>query len=176
MKKEEKKGISAVIGTIILIAIVMAAGILVWVVINNTVRDKLEGVGSCTDVFDKVTLNTAYTCINTSSVYGTSDVIFSINRQDIEINKIVVSVSGGGSTKSFEISTEAETFTNLINYPYGSGLSVSLPGKNEGKTYIHNGTELSSVDEISIAPVVGDKQCDISDSVTDIGSCSIVLS
>ena len=167
---QNKRGLSGIVATVILIALVMAASILVWTVVNNLVRGKLEGAGSCIDIFDKVTLNPAYTCFES----GQQDFIFSISRTDIDLDAIVVLISGGGTTKSFTLTNESLSITDLK--PFSGSGNVKMPGKNEGLTYNYTGNAFSSVpDSIKIAPVIGKKQCSASDEITQIESCSIVL-
>ncbi len=164
---ENKKGISGVLAAVVMIALVMVAGTIVWTVVNNMVKEKLEGSGSCINIFEKVSLNLAYTCFDTQ----TTNVIFSISRKDIELDAIVVFITGGGSTKSFRFD-ETGVDSNEID-GYSEDTDRSMPGKNEGKTYKFTGTAFPAIpDSIEIAPVIGEKQCGVSDEITEIPTCS----
>ncbi len=81
-----KRGISGVVAAVILIALVMAATAIVWVVVNNLIETKLKGAESCLDIFEKATLNSRYTCYNSSS----NRFLFSINLGDIDVDEILV--------------------------------------------------------------------------------------
>lgn len=163
---KNKKGISGVLAAVIMIALVMVAGTIVWTVVNNMVKEKLEGAGSCINIFDKVSLNLAYTCFD-----DTTNVIFSISRKDIDIDAIVVLITGGGSTKSFRFDENGVDSIDIIEYSADAG--TSMPGKNEGKTYKYTGTAFQTTpDSIEIAPVIGEKQCGVSDEITEIPTCS----
>lgn len=163
-KKSElnKKGISGVIVTVLMIALVLAVVVIVWNVINNLVGEKLEEAESCFDIFGKVSLNSQYTCYDSTN----DEVRFSVNVGDIALNKVIVSISAEGSTTSYELSSEDNS--NLDSYPT-SGQAVTIPGKNSGKTYTADYT--SKPDKIQIIPVVGIQQCEVADSVADIEEC-----
>jgi len=160
--KKNRKGISGVVAAVIMIALVMAVGVIVWVVIRNLIVNKLENVGSCVEVFDKVTINSRYTCYDTSE----DEFHFSIKVGDIEVEKILVAISSEGSTNSYELSDVDND--DLDSYP-DSGDDVLVPGKNSGRTYILSIS--TQPDYIEIAPIVNGQQCEISDSLFEIDSC-----
>src|SRR3989344_5177152 len=68
--KFNKKGLSQVVTTVILIALALAAVAVVWVVVNNLVNKKLSEAGTCADIIDKVELNSMYSCYNTCERYN----------------------------------------------------------------------------------------------------------
>lgn len=90
-KIKNKKAISGVIAAVIMIAVVMAAVIIVWGAVIPMVREQLKGTESCFGIFEKVTINSMYTCYNSSS----NSFQFSINIGDIDVEKVIVSISGG---------------------------------------------------------------------------------
>ncbi len=162
--KMNSKGISAIIATVILIALTMAVVAIVWGVVTNLVSEQLEESGSCFNIFGKIELNRAYTCYNTSS----NEFLFSVNVGDIDVEKIVVSISGQGTTKSYTL-TDSEEDIGLLKYPSKNPL-VEKPGKNSGLTYISNDFS-SKPDSIRISPVIGNTQCEVIDSMQVIESC-----
>jgi hypothetical protein len=170
IKKNNKKAISGIVAAVIMIALVMAIGGIVWAVVSNLVTEQLEEAGSCFDIFDKVSINNKYTCWN----YSSNETLFSINVADAEIDKIVVSITGEGTTKSFELSAD-EGSDELKYFPdgeYGNPLAYA-PGKNEGRTYITDFFK-SNPDSIVVYPVVGKKQCDVADTLTSIDPCILL--
>ncbi len=168
----QKKGLSGVIAAVILIALVMVTTAIIWTVVNNLITEKLEGAESCFDIFEKVTINNRYTCYN----YSSNQLQFSINIGDIKIDEVLVAVSGKGTTTSFKLSNEVLNIPDLTNYPSGS-IGVRLPGKNSGLTYFFDmsGSGFSEKpDLIKIIPIIGQKQCEASDSLSEIDNCLLL--
>lgn len=165
---DNKKGVSTIIVTVILVALVMVIGAVVWTIVNNLIRGQTKGMESCFGVFDKVTINEIYTCYNDNA----DSVSFSLSLGDIDVEKVIVVISSVGETKSFEITNTEQTIANLANYGsigFGTDL-IKLPSKNGGKTYITN-YFTTSPDSIKIAPVIKGKQCEASDELTQIEDC-----
>ena len=172
----EKKAISGIITAVVMIALVMAASSIVWTIVNNIVREKLDEAGSCFDTFEKVTINNKYTCYNITKPESgdPNELQISISVADIELTELLVSVSGKeGNSKSFKLSKNpiTEDYLRLYSGPYGAPLS--LPQKNSGTTYVLDTSKagISSPSSIQVAPVVGGKQCEVSDSLQDIDNC-----
>lgn len=160
-----KRGVSGVITVVILVGLVMVTTAIVWTVVNGLVSDRIGDAEACFGNFEKVTLNNRYTCYDSSS----NETMFSINIGDIEVDSVIVSISSEGATKGYTITDEVTNIEGLTNYSGGD--DVIIPGKNSGLTYI--ATEYSSEpDSINIKPVINGKQCDISDSIIEIDSCS----
>ena len=165
---KNKKGISGIVATVIMIALVMAAASIIWAVINNMMKEKTASVESCFGNFEKVTLNAMYTCYNSTN----NNIQFSINIGDVDVDGVLVAISSAGAVKSFEITNTATPITNLGPYPSGTG-DVELPGENAGKSYVTNYFD-DEPDLIEIAPIIGGTQCGVSDSISDIDDCSIL--
>jgi hypothetical protein len=160
-----KKGLSAIVITVILIALSMAAIVLVWVFVNNMIKGQIKSSESCFGNFDKVSINEQYTCYDAAA----QSIRFSLIVGDIDVDKIIVSVSSASAVKSYEITNTAGAVTGLLMYPSGS-TNIVLPGKNAGLTYRATGFT-STADLIQIAPVIGGTQCETSDSVSEIEPC-----
>jgi len=158
-----KHGLSGVITTIILIALVLAAVAIVWVTVQNLLTDRLDATQSCMNVFEKVEINELYTC------YDNPNFQFSINIKDITLDEVIVSVSGAGTTKGYTLTNIDQAISGLGPYPSGSG-DVKLPEKNSGLTYVSSDFS-STPDSIKITPVIDGNQCEVSDSVVEIYSC-----
>ena len=82
-----------------------------------------------------------------------------------------MTISAGGSSKSFEISPESSIQADLLRYPNRTTGAV-LPGKNAGLTYIATGID-ETPDWIKIAPYVEDKQCDVTDTIYGLEDCAL---
>ena len=171
MKKN--KGLSTVIATVLIILLVTISIGIVWKFISNIVNpDELEKAHSCFDVesSNTVTINSYYTCYNETFVQ------FSISIEDVDIDGLVVTILTGGNSKSFTLTNDLAVIANLKYYEGAYGNNVSLPGKNEGKTYVAQGFgDISKVDSIKIAPIVDGKQCGQSDATYQIDACYLFV-
>ena len=168
--RKEKGGISEVIVTVIMVGLVLAAIAIVWGVVNGLIKGKLKNTESCLGNLGEINIDSQYTCYDT---LANPDVFqFSISIGDAEnIQKIIVSISGAGATKSFELNASGKV-NNLANFEstgYGTDI-ISIPGKNEGKTYVTN-FFASKPDSMKIVPVINGQQCEISDALNEIDNC-----
>lgn len=160
---ENKKGLSGIVAAVIMIALVMAIGGIVWSVVTNLVSERLEDVGTCLDVLGKVNINGQYTCYDTSK----DEVFISIGVGDIDVEKIIIAVSGASSSSSYELN-ETGGSPQLKNYT--GGTEIKMPEKNSGLTYR---LAVERPDSIKVIPVIGGKQCDVTDSTSIISSCGL---
>ncbi len=166
---KNRKGLSEIIGTLIVIALVLLATTIVWGVVNNILKDKIKSSTSCFGNFGKMTLDKKYTCYDTSTNPG--KVRLSLNRGDVNLDEVLISVTNGVETKSFKISKTSQTVAGLT---YLNGTStVSLPPKNGGITYIYSWTS-DAPKTIQIAPVIDGEQCEVSDSISQIDNCNLL--
>lgn len=162
------KGVSGIIATIIMIALVLVIAGALWATINNLVGDKISSSESCFGNFGKVTLNKQFTCKDTVS----NEIDFAISRGDIDLDKILVSVEGPSGTKSFEITnSSAYSYVKMYNGAFNG--TLQLPDKNAGLTYSVGLVQIGITDAttIKIAPIINGNQCEVSDSVTSLNSC-----
>lgn len=169
-----KKALSAVIATLLLILLVVVAMTIVWTFVSKLVKDKTKGAESCFDVStsEKVTINDYYTCYDSEN----GEVQFSINLGDVEINGLVVSISTGDSSKIFILTNDEEIITDLRPYTGSIGDPVKLPEANGGLTYTASGfSGAERIEWIKIAPIVEDKQCDATDTTYEIDDCSALV-
>ncbi len=169
----KKRGMSAVIVTLILVALSIALIAVVWTVVSNIVNGQIGQAGACYGNYDKITLNHQYSCYGASSPQY---VQFSLKRGDIDLNSVIVSISGEGGSKTVTITSNATAIANLK--PYGSGNNfgdpVTLPSKNAGSTYVYNWTESYAPTSIEISPVISGSNCGISDSISALSDCRLL--
>tara|TARA_Y100000034_G_scaffold130823_1_gene190254 strand:- start:2302 stop:2835 length:534 start_codon:yes stop_codon:yes gene_type:complete len=166
--KKNKKGVSGIIATVIMIGLVIAIAAILWSVVNNLIGEQVSSSESCFGNFGKVTLNKQYVCKDSIA----NEIQFAINIGDIDVDSALVSVSGQSGTKSFEIKNSTTySYVKMFGGSYGGALQ--LPGENAGLTYVVGLTTLGITDatSIKIAPVLNGNQCEVSDSITSIGSC-----
>ena len=107
-----KRGISTIIGTIIMVALVMAAGAIIWGVISSSIEKQTESTQSCFNTFGKISIDGRYTCYDDDTP-GSEFFQFSITRGDIDLQEIVVLISSPGQTKSFVLNSTHTEIPNL---------------------------------------------------------------
>ena len=163
-----KRGLSELITTILMIAMVMGLAVVVWGVSRSLVNDKINQAQSCFGNFNQITISKQYTCINSTS----TEVKTSLSVGDVTIDGILVSISGASGAKSFTINN-GSSFSYVKPYGGSYGNSLTLPTKNSALTYLinYNTIGILDADSITIAPVINGKQCDVSDSLSKIDSC-----
>tara|TARA_Y100000310_G_scaffold342908_1_gene448197 strand:+ start:9603 stop:10121 length:519 start_codon:yes stop_codon:yes gene_type:complete len=161
----KKKGISGIVATVIMIALVVGITSVLWLVINNLVKDQISSSESCFGNFGEVTLNKQYTCKNSNEIQ------FAMNIGDISIDSVLISVSGQSGAKSFEIKNNSYSYVKMYSGSYNG--TLQLPGKNSGLTYVINlaGIGITDAKSIKIAPIINANQCEVSDSVIEISNC-----
>lgn len=173
MEKKYKKGISGVVATVMLIALVLVMVSIVWFMVNGIIEGRTEQASSCFKVVagNNVFINREYTCIQGDELR------ISVGIGDLEVDGILVSISDESNTKSFKL--EDGSSFNYVKYLSGDnyGESVDVPGLNSGKTYSVDLSILGieNPDIIRISPEIEENQCEVSDSVYEIPLCSILL-
>ena len=108
---ENKRGLSTIVSTMIMIVLVIVAVGIIWTVVKNLIEGKIKETESCFGIFEKVTLNNKYTCYNSSS----DEVQFSISIGEMDVDKILVLISSVQDSNSIEMYNGA-TYNNVKNY------------------------------------------------------------
>src|SRR5271157_5816029 len=124
MFSRNKRGISSIIATLLLIVLTIVLAGIVWSVVNGLVSQKISQSSACFGNFNTINLNGQYTCYNSSS----NSLQFSLNIGDIAVDGVVVSISSQSQSKSITITNTPQTISNL-SYYNGTTI-VILPGKN----------------------------------------------
>lgn len=164
----DKKGISGVIVMVLMIGLVVVAVSIVWGVVNSLLSDKLSSSEACFGNFDKVTIGKRYTCFDPDNNY----LRFSINIGEIDVEKVLISVSGDAGSVPKEVGKDDSTVADLTYYGVTPDSPINLPGKNEGKAYKLTWAQTNPPKMIEIAPTINGVQCDVTDSITLIDDCS----
>ncbi len=167
---KNRKGLSTVVITVLLISLSMIAMILVWTFVSGFIKTQIKGSESCFGNYDKIQLNGLYTCYENPAT-GIYNLRFSLTVGDVDVEKVVVSVSSSDAVKSYEITNINKTIDGLFMYPSGDA-NIRLPGKNAGLTYNATGF-ISTIDSIQIMPVIGGNTCEVSDSTEEIADCAL---
>ena len=165
-----RKAVSGVVTVVILIALAIAAGSLVWVFVDKTVGEGIEDSEACfgsSGNYGKVTINNYYTCYD----FLENEVRFSIDIGDIEIDSLLISASAGADTKTFELSYVEQIFVDLKYLNGDDAQPLTLPSKKGGATYVISDFS-EKPDSLQIAPTINNVQCGVTDSLTEIDFCS----
>ena len=164
-----KNGLSEVVTTVIMIALVLLASVLVWTIINNLIQGKIKDSESCFGNAEKVTLEKKNICYDESLI--PNKVRFAISLGDVDVDEVLVSISTDAETKSFKIGKNDLAIENLTYLDSSS--PVKLPNKNGGKTYLYQWAGFQPT-SLKIAPIIDGTQCEMSDSSSDIDSCLLL--
>lgn len=168
-----KKAVSPVITTILLILVAMAAvGIIAGFVIPF-IRENLRG--DCFQAIEQIEIDAGskYTCYRTiageDGTLGTADDYFlltvSVKRgaKPLGIESFKITVFGGGSSNSFDIREPStpESVAGKVAM-LGGGQILEVPKVGEMRTYQFNIT-LPEITSAELYPVVGGRQCNEAD-------------
>ncbi len=167
---KNKKGLSVVVASVLMIVLVLASIVIVWTAVRGMIQNRTDEAKDCFKVEfnDKVMINDDYTCYNSSN----ESVYVSIALADEPIDGLLISIESAGTSKGFELTNEVKTLNDVKNYPsYSNG--VKIPGENEGLTYYVTGFT-TGPDSIRISPKVGEYQCKVTDTVTQIEDCAFL--
>ena len=128
-----KKGISAIVATVLIILITVAAVTIIWAAIIPLVSDSLGEGTECLSADRSMMLeNKGYTCRNESD--NTINVHVSLGAEDVVLAGVQVLVSTGGSTVSEELDdtlllpkrNEAKVLTTGANVAYAGATGVAV--------------------------------------------------
>jgi len=162
---KNKRGLSAVITTLIMIALVIVLITIVWISVDRMAKGAMEGSESCFDIAGKANINNAYTC------WDGTDLQFSVSLKDINPDSILVTVSTIETTKSYKINADGlSTYSNVKNYDGTYGGELTALTNNSGRTYVTNDFT-SRPDSIELFLIFGEKQCSVSAALYEIRDC-----
>ena len=156
----QKKAVSAVVATVLIIMITVAAVAIIWTAIMPMVRNSIQKGNACFDAQSDVAIgiDSGRTCLNSSADNGNGTVYVQVKKGASDKFALVgldVSVSVAGNSYSERIKEEY------------------LPGNNEDRVVNVTGTVLkhniSMADRVKIAPIVSigntEEICDVSQEV-----------
>lgn len=154
-KMENKKGVSALIATVLLMLITVAAVSVIWGMIMPMLQEKItEASQSCISVKIGIDTKEGYTCYD--SVNKQLKVMVSRGPDEFKLAGLQIIAFVSGSSYKYEINDD-------------------IVGINEDKVYILNITA-GAVEQASVAPIlkVGNikRTCSITSRV-NINSCNI---
>lgn len=165
-----RSGLSQIVTTLLFIVLSLVAVGVVWGFVNNLITKQTSANEACYGNFDKITINNRYTCYELNN--GVYNLRFSLSLGEVDVEKVIVGISSASATKSYEIPKTLQTVSGLKPVP--SGTQVKLPDKNSGLTYNATGFT-SKIDSVQIIPVIGGTQCQISDTISQIENCVLLV-
>ena len=151
-----KKGISAIVATVLIILITVAAVTIIWAAIIPMISNQLDKGTLCLDAVSQVVIeNQGYTCYNANdgSGNGNASIQVSHGAADFTLSGLQVLIFEGGSSTSIDV-------------------TAGLPGINEESviTAAYNNLTIAGPDRVDIAPIVsvGNAQdtCGVSSTLT----------
>ena len=154
-----KKGISAVVATVLIILITVAAVTIIWAAVIPMISNKLESGTVCLDAVSQIQLlDEGYTC--KASDGANISIQIRHGAKPFDLADVQVLVSASGDTAMFEITNSTTTLDPNVT-------TILLPGVNEEKVYIINTASITeTIDKVQIAPVVAvgntEEICDVS--------------
>lgn len=157
-----KNGVSAVVATVLIIMITVAAVGIIWAAIIPMIRTSIDRGTACFDAQSDISVVTdqGYTCLNTTT---------SPDNLSIQVKK-------GPNTKISLVGIEAIVFVNgnSVKYRFNATQSNTsyggiLPGNNEEKVLYIADAPINGATRLKIAPVVTvgrtEEVCEVSQDV-----------
>ncbi len=164
----KKRGLSAIISTVLIVALAIIMIVVIWGVVNTLIDDKLGKAESCYGTFEKIKIDEDYTCYNSDDEL----LNISISREDIEIDSLTIGIWGESQVITKEIFNDSQIVSGV--FYLGDDLSgdseVALPSKEGGKTYLVDGIDFE-VKKIEIAPKINGNLCETVDYIDNIFPC-----
>jgi len=165
-----KKGISEIITTLIIIGLTLVATGIVWTVVNGMISERVKNSEACFGNLDKIILDKKFTCYDDSDSLN-KKARFTISIGNIEVDSVLVSITDGAQTKTFKLSNNLQQINGLTYFGGTSPQDVQLPPKNGGKNYQYS-WDGDSPTSLQIAPTINGVQCETSDRLSGFDSCS----
>jgi len=169
-KLGERKALSPVITTVLLILVSVTAIVIISGVIIPFVRDSLSGSKECFETADQLEIDTAsVTCYYEDAGEMIAKITIKRGVKETEIERFKISVFGGGSSDSFDIKT-GETGVKMLD----DSTEIEIPDPGEEKTYSLT-TDLTTIESAEVYPVMkSGRLCD-STNRAYIGACEVLV-
>src|SRR3989338_7794548 len=104
------KAVSGVVVMVVMIALVISISAIVFTMTKKTVEEKIKKSEACgPNIIGKLSINSEYVCYDKDR----DEIVFSINREYIELDKIIVAIETETEVRQFEISEAGKKFDDL---------------------------------------------------------------
>jgi len=142
--KINNKGISAVVATVLIILITVAAVTIIWAAIIPLIQGQLETTTSCLNAQTEITLESDFTCLYPG---GNVQVQIKAGASSVDLSDIQVILYSGGDSNSTKIVGNKIANANV------------LPAANSAKTLNITSGNVTAMgitipDRVQIAPIV----------------------
>ena len=134
MNGMNKRGISAIVATVLIILITVAAVTIIWAAIIPMISDQLGRAQECTSALSQLTVKGEYSCYvsATATTNGTTRVQIVRGAENIDLRDILLLVGANGSLSSIsvkedlggEILDPTEEHVFVINVTDGGNFSA----------------------------------------------------
>jgi len=161
-KMKNKKGVSAVIATLLLVVITIIATLMVWQFVKKQIIDKNIEESSCFEYRDYVRISDS---VNTC--YNDTNTKIQIERslEDKNIDGIALTISSGDTQKSYQLKNNTQVDGVTMN---SGSKTIILPVAGEAKTYVFN---IPKGNLASITVIINGKACDQIRQSSNIDPC-----
>ena len=171
MKRMNKKGISAIVATVLIILITVAAVTIIWAAIIPMISENLDKATRCGDATSQLTLKEDYTCWHSSgSSSGNMSVQVSRGSGSFELADIKVILSIAGNDENYMILDNTSTPASGGQYQLGD-----FPEINENKVFLIN-KSIEKPDTVRVTPVIVSGQvlteCEASGRIITVRNCT----
>jgi len=155
-----KKGISEVIATVLIVMLTVGAASILFVFVIPWVTTMLDDSKICNDLQDSISIvGGAYTCYVSVPAPVSTRVMIRINEgKDAEVAGFAVSLASSGSAKRYEIKNGEESSSGSVVVSMLDGNEMlTVPEVGGAETYVFTGVKAESVD---VSPLtVNGKTC-----------------
>lgn len=161
--KMRKRAVSALVATVLLILITVAAVGIIWGAIMPMINQATQYGQACMNARFSIETQQGYTCYNATQKI----VLIQVGRgaEDFVPIGMHLVLTGGGISKTFPINTTTNPNVWMLGNTTATD-PIQIPGANEERTYVINAATMAITSEVSVAPIVKigntEKICDIS--------------
>ena len=173
-----KKGVSAVVATVILIVVTIMAASIIWVMVQNLIDRQTHQSESCLMSFKEMKIDPKYTCYDSPN----SKLVFLLDRtsernqtQSERFEAVQIEIVGENSTFAFTILNNNSIVGDFLKNAENTE-NVITPDFNSAKKYFFyplrvSNQSIGKIKSIAIAPIIASQKCAVIDSLNQIPEC-----
>lgn len=174
MSKKNKRGLSEVISTLLIIILTIVALAGIWIFVQNFVVDTLGTAKKCSGITEKIAFGEG-TCYFYQENPEKKELHIQLNRKDLKMDGVLIAVTSlSGESKSFKIMEDQSTKYTYVKELTGSyNIPLELVKEDEGKTYVFNLKDGSFGEPktIELVPIIEKEYCSSVDLWNNIPKC-----
>jgi len=103
-----KKGLSEIVITLIIVALTVVSVVVVWTFLNTLITKQIGNSESCFGNYNKVILDKKNVCYNNDG-----KVRFAISIGEVDVSGVLVSISDSTNSKTFKITNVEQEISGL---------------------------------------------------------------